>query len=174
MSEGGLATKWKIFRAVNYVQVLAGAGLVITIVVRTSSYSFDNLQGALFFLLFTVGFSIFTANGLSNIYLIERFLPDQLPPRAALRANLVFYILQLILSVLLIIGTIAAFVDVLDRRSYDDAVPFVILSAFTTLCCTSIPIWFLQVRLRRTLKKNHYNSFDQFLGGAEEETGEEL
>lgn len=163
MTIPALATKWKVFRIVNYLQILGGVSMVVVIIVRTWSYSFDSPDNLFYFLLTTISFSIFAVNSLSNVYLIEKFLPDQLPSRSASRFNLVLYVIQVILCVLLILLTIFAFVETAEKRRLGDAFAIMVLLVLIILSITSSIICFLQPQLRSTIKRNYYSAFDEFL-----------
>ena len=149
--------KWNVFRLVCYLQIAASTGFLIFFLMRRPwPLRFEDLTDLLLTLLFVLVCCTYTANGLSNLYLIERFLPDQLPSKRAFRLNMLLYVMIIISSAMVILVTFVLYVD-------EDGKPDLPLLMITTLSVTSILVWFLQPDLRNTLRRNYYRAFDQFL-----------
>lgn len=163
MKSPGKSFKWIFFRIINYIHIVVGLFIIILSIIGNWPLRFAGVAEFLGFLLALLAFGIFLANGLSNLYLIERFFPDQLPPGAASRFNLITYILLIIISSILIILLFAIIFSSVDGSGASDDFPLVAWIFFSLLVVTSIPLWFLQPNLRSTLKKNYYTTFDQFL-----------
>lgn len=156
--------KWIFFRVLNYIQIVVG--LFIIVVVNISNWSFDSADISYFIAM--LAFGVFVANGLSNIYLVERFFPNQMPTLTASRFNLVTYILLIIVSSLTILVTFAMFFSMSESGVTPNDYQYTALWLLISLSATSIPLWFLQIQLRTTLKRNQYAVFDQFLENEEE------
>jgi hypothetical protein len=155
--------KWIFFRVINYLHIVIGLFIIVMSIISNWPLRFVGVAEFFGFLLAMLGFGIFVANGLSNLYLVERFFPDQLPPGSASRFNMLTYILLIIFSSLLIILVFALLFSSLDDAGTENAFPLVAWIFLVSLVSTSIPLWFLQPNLRSTLKKNYYTNFDQFL-----------
>lgn len=155
--------KWIFFRIINYLHIVAGFFTIVLAIIGNWPLRFADIAYFLGFILALLLFCVFIANGLSNLYLLEKHYPDQLPSRTASRINLVMYILLIIVSAITII---IFFAGLFSRYDYDDpenGFPLSALVFFGSFGVTSIPIWFLQIQLRRTLKRNYYTAFDEFL-----------
>lgn len=163
MKSPGKSFKWIFFRVINYLHIIAGLLIIVLSIIGNWPLHFTGVAEFIGFLLALLAFGIFAANGLSNLYLLEKFFPDQLPPKAASRFNLITYILLIIISSIMIIFLSAQFFSSLDSAGSSDAFPFIAWIFFGSLAATSISLWFLQPNLRSTLKKNYYTTFDQFL-----------
>ena len=154
--------KWIFFRVINYIQIVVAVFIIVLIIIGTLTSGFTGAADVFLFILPMLTFGTFIANGLSNLYLIEKFYPNQLPSKATSRFNMVTYILLIIFSLLLIIATFADFFTT-DIENSDNTFPLLSQVVFGFLGLTSIPIWFLQMQLRATLKRNYYMAFDEFL-----------
>jgi hypothetical protein len=163
MNSPGKKFKWIIFRILNYIHVVVGFFVVLFAVVGNWPLHFSGIEEVLGFLLAVIAFGIFVANGLSNLYLVEKFYPDQLPPRTTSRFNLTMYVLMIIVSSVLTIAMFAILFQAFDSYDSDITFSIVALVILGSLVVTSIPLWFLQAGLRSTLKRNYYTTFDQFL-----------
>lgn len=162
MKSSARSFKWIIFRILNYIQVVVAFFIIIFAVIGNWPLRFSDIEEVLGFLLAVVAFGIFIANGLSNLYLVEKCYPNQLPSRAGSRFNITMYVLMIIVSSLLTIVSFASLFQIFD--SYEsDTFSVITLVILGSLVATSIPIWFLQANLRSTLKKNYYTTFDLFL-----------
>src|SRR5690349_15142069 len=98
--------KWKIFRVLCYLQVAAALSIIGFIVITTWavwSLSSSEWEGTAWIMAAILIFFMLAANGFSNLYLLEKFLPDQHPPRRASRLNLVLYILSFV-AIFTIVG----------------------------------------------------------------------
>ena len=155
--------KWIFFRIINYLHIVAGFFTIVLAVIGNWPLQFTDFAVFLGFMLALLVFCVFIANGLSNLYLLEKHYPDQLPSRAASRFNLVMYILLIIVSAIMIITLFAGLFARYDNENAEDLFPLSALLFFGSFGVTSIPIWFLQMQLSRTLKRNYYTAFDEFL-----------
>ena len=88
MKSSAKGFKWIMFRILNYIQIVVGFFVIVFAVIGNWPLRFSSIEDVLGFLLAVVAFGIFVANGLSNLYLIEKCFPDQLPSKAATRFNL--------------------------------------------------------------------------------------
>lgn len=163
MRSPGKSFKWIFFRIVNYIHIVVGLLIIALSFIGNWPLHFYGVAEFIGFILAMLAFGIFVANGLSNLYLVERFFPDRLPPVATSRFNFVTYILLIIISSILIIFLFALFLSNLETGDPEDRFPLIAWTLFGSLVAASIPLWFLQPNLRRTLKRNYYNTFDQFL-----------
>jgi hypothetical protein len=155
--------KWIFFRVINYLHIVAGFFVIVVAIIGNWPLRFTDISLFLGFFLALLVFCVFIANGLSNLYLLERHYPDQLPSRVASRFNLVMYILLIIVSSVMIIIFFGGLFSRYNSDDAEDAFPFVALVFFGSFGAASIPVWFLQIQLRRILKRNYYTAFDEFL-----------
>lgn len=163
MKSRAKSIKWIFFRIINYLHIVAGFFVIVLAIIGNWPLRFTDFASFLGFMLALLVFCIFIANGLSNLYLLEKHYPDQLPSRTASRFNLVMYILLIIVSSIMIIILFAGLFSRYDNDNAEDIFPFVALLFFGSFGVISIPIWFLQMQLRSTLKRNYYTAFDEFL-----------
>ncbi len=163
MNSAAKSFKWIFFRIINYLHIVAGFFTIVLAIIGNWPLRFSDISVFLGFILALLVFCIFIANGLSNLYLLEKHYPDQLPSRTTSRFNLVMYILLIIVSAIMIIILFAGLLERYDSEAAEDAFPLVALWFFGSFGITSIPIWFLQMQLRGTLRRNYYTAFDEFL-----------
>lgn len=155
--------KWIFFRIINYLHIVAGFFTIVLAIIGNWPLRFTDFAVFLGFFLALLVFCVFIANGLSNLFLLEKHYPDQLPSRTASRFNMIMYILLIIVSAIMIITLVAGLITRYDNENAEDLFPLSALLFFGSFGVTSIPVWFLQMQLRRTLKRNYYTAFDEFL-----------
>src|SRR5688572_28008411 len=152
MRSSSKSFKWIMFRILNYIQIVVGFFVIVFAVIGNWPLRFSNIEDVLGFLLAVAAFGIFVANGLSNLYLIEKYFPDQLPSKAVSRFNLTMHVLMIIVSSLLTIVLFAGLFQTLESEGSDITFSAIAMVIIGSLVATSIPIWFMQGNLRGTLK----------------------
>ena len=172
MKSPGKSFKWIFFRIINYIHIIVGLFIIVLSIIGSWPLDFAGVAEFIGFLLALLAFGVFAANGLSNLYLLEKFFPDQLPPKPASRFNLITYILLITISSILTISFIVLFFQNLEGSISEETFPLIAWIFYGSLIATSIPVWFLQPNLRNTLKRNYYTTFDQFLENDEVPEGE--
>lgn len=161
-----LPTKWKIFRALNFVHIATVTIWLITILYQNWT-RLDDLVHDWSFVLFALLFPIILiANGLFNANLLEKFYPDQLPGVRFLTLHKVLYFIFLGVVGCCIYGSIFLYYELFSHEPYRErmnaeAVFYILL--VTAATATGIPITYFQVSLRKTIRRNFNLSMDRFL-----------
>jgi hypothetical protein len=157
--------KWKIFRVICYLQVAAALSILGLMVVLSWPFSFLsslNSEGSAWIMGTFLTFAAIGANAFSNLYLLEKFLPDQHPPPAAFKLNLILYVLSII-AICLIVGVILYLRYEFAVYEQSVRLPTFPMGMLTILVVTAIPVWIFQPLLRNKLNKNARLVTDSFL-----------
>ena len=161
-----LPVRWKIFRVVSYIHmtftaVITALGVAAIFGTSFNYRSFEQI--IVLFLLFLVPVSLL-ANSSINLFLLDRYFPDRLPGKALRRFSVILFILALLSDLAVLLVAIFGFADELSRSSDQlDVVGIVAASAIAAIGLTGAYILWLQVSLRKLIRRNHELVFDNFL-----------
>jgi len=160
-----MSLKWKIFRIVNYLMLV-----LVTTIMGFGTFHFikDNQPTPaeiFYFIAFALGGIALIANHCSNIYLLEKFYPNE-----ELSRNHLLVISFILLSACLIIGflTITYLITFFEAVVYaikTDKIltrPVIAAFLFGMILLLCYYIFWMQVALRKTIQRNHAGFYASF------------
>jgi fumarate reductase subunit D len=157
--------KWKIFRIANYFILLIS--LAIT-GVGTYFFIGSNLNSAdvFYFIIFAAGGLVLIINYSINIFLLERYYPDGELPASLLMLNTIVLLLSCLTVGFLTLVFAVEFYDVVlapkyNRGLFSRAGMFSLL--FGMILLTTYYIFWMQVALRKTIRRNRQSLYSAFL-----------
>jgi hypothetical protein len=160
-----MSLRWKIFRIANYFILLLA--LAIT-GVGTYFFIGSNLNSAdvFYFIIFTIGGLVLITNYSINIFLLERYYPDGELPASLLTFNTIVLLLSCLAVGFLTLVFAVEFYDVVlapkyTRGLFSRAGIFSLISGMILLI--TYYIFWMQVALRRTIRRNRQSLYSAFL-----------
>src|SRR5215831_11094335 len=110
--------KWKLFRIANYFQAALGLGISGFVIYDFGLRDSGNIPISLLVITFPLSL---VSNSIINIYLLEKYFPENMFARGLSRASRVFFVLSLItLALLLALAIFALTVLFFINRSVAD------------------------------------------------------
>lgn len=157
--------KWKIFRIANYLILLIS--LAIT-GVGTYFFIGSSLNSAdvFYFIIFAAGGLVLILNYSINIFLLERYYPDGELPGSLLMLNTIILLLSCLAVAFLTLVFAVEFYDIVlaprySRGLFSRAGMFSLL--FGMILLTTYYIFWMQVALRKTIRRNRQRLYSAFL-----------
>ena len=157
--------KWKIFRIANYLILLIS--LAIT-GVGTYFFIGSSLNSAdvFYFIIFAAGGLVLILNYSINIFLLERYYPDGELPGSLLMWNTIILLLSCLAVGFLTLVFAVEFYDIVlaprySRGLFSRAGMFSLL--FGMILLTTYYIFWMQVALRKTIRRNRQRLYSAFL-----------
>jgi hypothetical protein len=159
-----LPVKWKIFRIANYLHIAGVATMGLYILYAfTSSFGTVSTEDLVFLVLFICGIGILLANSIISLHLLERCYPDKQYSNELNVASIFIIIIAFLLILLLLIAFYFGFqATFLENRS-PDLLGLILLTIIGTTIITGFYSCWLQLVLKKTLKKNYKLSVENFL-----------
>jgi hypothetical protein len=158
--------KWKIFRVANYLLLITA--LAITVFVTyyfwgESTWAADEI---FYFFLFVAGGIVLMANYSLNIYQLERYYPAEEPTEhVQVLIAIVLFVSCLVISLITILWCTELF-GVLNGPVYDEPVftrARIVALAFGMILLVAYYVLWMQVALRKTIRRNHIAVYTKFL-----------
>ena len=157
-----LPLKWKIFRVLNYLQLILSIG-VIGLIVYSSSMTRRGLDDSTAFTyIFMSAFLVLAASAVLNIYITNRNFPDK--PLIGF-SNTLHYIF-LILAVTINIGLFILLIIGIRDTSENDNIPnsvWVVLSIFILIWLTNFWVIVNQFQIKPYIRKNYQSNFSTLI-----------
>jgi hypothetical protein len=161
-----LPLKWKIFKIINSLYLASCLGILgfscYNISLRVMSYG---PMEVLIFSLFLLCFLVFSANCIYNLYMLEKLYPDNYNKRPK-KLSRIFLTLNLIILSLLFLFFLYGLSEELrnlNKRRHNDNIGIWILLVLFILISFGVYITWLQIILRKTIRRNFESSMDNFL-----------
>lgn len=164
-----LPLKWKIFRIVSYLHmtstIIVGASMLYFMLseVSISASSTEDAIGLIILILTTTAL---LANSSVNMYLLERFYPDKQPGKQLGNFSRVLFILCIPIS-LFVLGTAGLLLNELISQKHTDLsqnLPgYAATIVMTIIGVTGFYILWIQVSLRKAIRRNYEASINKFL-----------
>jgi succinate dehydrogenase hydrophobic anchor subunit len=157
-----LPLKWKIFKVINYLILLAAVGIIgFSLFNIIRHFESNSVSDLLVFGLELLIPLILAINSTINLYVIDRGFPDNYA-KTVRKASNVFLVLTIIILVFLFPVFVYIIIDALrmanSEVAYDkDEIWFLI--AFFFLICLVIYICHMQIVLGNTIRDNFEKSF---------------
>jgi hypothetical protein len=148
--------KWKIYRVLNYIQ-LVYAGCVVLIILFL--FIKNGFPEDYTFLLIPAGFLVMAANNYCNLFIFSRYFPNKLIPSKLVKLNIASFIASIVYCVGLIILIIAGTRDEFsekNRHSFSEGK--IALGIFFLMLAQWVYILYMQTRLRLVIRSQHYLS----------------
>lgn len=161
-----MPVKWKIFRLANYLLLLVSLGFTVLV---TYFFFVNNRISAtefLYFILFVSGALILVTNYSINIFLLERYYPDnEISKRFAMLITIVLSLSSVTIAFLTLIYTVEIYTAFQSPYFRQRLLPraIVVASAFGMILLISYYIFWMQVALRKTIQKNRQKLYTAFL-----------
>lgn len=158
-----MALKWKILKAVSYIHLAAAVVLIFLYFYLRWPLRFNDTfdMGMFCFMIIIIIISI--AYSLLHLYLLERKLPARTfskPHNTWGNVLSVFFYLAFLIYLIASVGAAVQRV----KASYETPSIYIMpLILFGTLVISGIPLLWLPVKLRRTIKRNEKLKFESFL-----------
>jgi hypothetical protein len=156
-----LPVRWKIFRLVNYLQLIST--LAMLGMFGYTYLSFSRGEGMGYFLLFCLAFILVIVNNCFNVHIMHRYYPDKSlsPGKETLLVLLVIFYGLITIGMLFvtIYGISEMTTPGYTSNQYDWIVLFIVI--FETL--GGIYIFIMQVMLPGLLKRNNRQQVEQLL-----------
>jgi len=161
-----LPLKWKIFRAFNYIYLVISLITIVCIIyalikqppAATTTIIISNTLCIFCPLIFAINCTI-------NIYLLEKCYPEGYRKKLH-KTALIFEILWWIVLALILLGFIVGIIEEFGDPETDDPTDksglWVLLLLFMLLS-TGIYLCWMQIALRKTIRRNFENAMDNFL-----------
>ena len=155
--------KWKIFYALNFVLSIPSFVCLLFLLinffnnhVRQTNYTIAILS--------LCGFFMITVNGFLNIYTLQRFFPDKLLPAGLKTINILSLILNIVISIALLIITIAGAIDEFgDSYYYRDSTGRIIVIALFFFWGVQVVVLIMQGVLPAAISHNHRESIHSLI-----------
>jgi hypothetical protein len=159
-----MPVKWKIFSVINFIMSVSALGLTILLIIGLSNIknyrSEDYLWGSVF------GFACLaiTLNDFLNVYIMQRFFPDQLISPVVKGLNR----LSLIINLLVVGGMIVLCVSVANdlfagsSRDSDHRAIIVFIVTCSALVIQAV-ILVVQMRLPRLITRNNQERMNSLI-----------
>lgn len=162
-----LPLKWKIFRIMIYLHMTGTAFLAVVAIAGIlqsgiRSFSIENLLMSLLFMCVPI---VLLSNSSINLLLLERYYPHRLPGKVLVRFNNTFFVLSTVIVLLLLVSTAGVFIEFFSEDNRGRYSTFSTLYALTlaVITLTGGYIVWCQVNLRRTIRRNHDATINNFL-----------
>ncbi|MHA4845559.1 hypothetical protein ACX0G7_15400 [Flavitalea antarctica] len=157
--------KWKIFRIANYLILLISLSITG---VGTYFFIGSSLNSAdvFYFIIFAAGGLVLILNYSINIFLLERYYPDGELPGSLLMWNTIILLLSCLAVGFLTLVFAVEFYDIVlaprySRGLFSRAGMFSLL--FGMILLTTYYIFWMQVALRKTIRRNRQRLYSAFL-----------
>jgi len=160
-----LPFKWQLFRALNYLYIIADLGILAILADRFTNQSYYSPVEFLSLAIVTTGFLILGSNCGINLFILYKYYPDQLPSKAIIKWTITLLVLSIIFAAFLFFVTTALVIEAIDR-GFNDTInikQMIALPLLSIISLTSLPVFLLQVALRKLIRWNYNAGIDQFL-----------
>lgn len=161
-----MPVKWKIFRVISYLHIAAAMAILLFLIYATWEIRLNSLNDVLTFSLFILLALIYVANSLINLFLLERYYPDQRPGKTLHIWNWIFYVLFIILLGLSIVVAYFTTMEMMRFASqygrYSMHRQLMLVAILWAICLTGIPITIYQPVLRNAILHNYRKTMDSF------------
>jgi len=157
-----LPLKWKVFRVLNYLQLIFAIG-VIGLIIYSSSITRRGLDdGSAFTYLFIASFILMAASAILNIYITNRNFPDK--PLASYTNTLHYFFLLfgIIINISLFILLIIGVRDTYNNEYVPGSVWFV-LSIFILIWLINFWVIINQFQVKPFIRKNYQSNFSSLI-----------
>ena len=161
----GIPPKWQFFRITNYLHIVAASGILVVMITIIKSVVFFGTHTLLLFIFSAAGILILLANSVINLLLLEKYYPDKLPGKILLKLHTVLLIFSILFSSLIIFITAAQLPEVISPETDNpmQIVQKIIFIFYFIISLTSLPVYLLQIRMRKLLRWNYDSEIDRFL-----------
>ena len=158
--------KWKIFRFINFIH--AGSSIAVFLILLWDFHvtPIKNIFYQLIFVFLCLLSLSPAVNGCFNIYLIEKSFPDKDISKRLRRVTLLFLVVDIIVILLMLTLFVFAFSVIISpeyRRNPVAYRGYLTLGILFITISTGLYIFWMQIILRRTIRRNFIKSFDSFL-----------
>ncbi len=112
---------------------------------------------------------VLLSNSSINLVLLERYYPDRLPGKVLVRFSNTLFVLSTVVVLLMLAATASVFVNLFGAESRSRYSTFSTLYALSlaTITLTGCYIVWCQISLRKTIRRNHDATINNFLAGDE-------
>lgn len=159
-----LPTKWKIFRFICYLHVAAAVGMLFYFFLQKRGRYFEDSFDTIMSVIYLLCMVILISNALLNTLMLERYYPSRKPGNALNAWHMVLFVLVIIILSFLTFAITMILIDTINDsgRAMNNNQQF-FLAIYYMVLLTGVPMCFLQVSLRRTIRRNHQREMDDFL-----------
>ena len=140
-----MPVKWKIFRFINYFQVLFTTAILVLLAIAYSSGG--NFESPGWILVFVFIFLVIMANCFFNLHLMSRYFPDQPLPTIKERTATFFLIIFILITAAGLLICIAGVISESSEREPVDNSGLIALGIFSFYCIINLLILILQAGL---------------------------
>lgn len=150
-----MPVKWKIFFGLNLALAISSL-IFLALLIINSINSIQAGEETFYFILFITALFVMTLNGFLNIFLLQRFYPDNSIPAGVKGLNLVSWILTTLTTIGLMLVCYYAAPEVFNERNKGrdtgGKIAFIILLFVLIIQAT---VLIMQVQLPRLIKRNN-------------------
>lgn len=165
-----LPLKWRIFRVISYLHMVLALvmGVYTLYMVLSNSIrirSTDDILAVSFLVIFSASL---LGNSSINLYLLEKFFPDKVPGKKIRIFSGILYVLSSIAILFVLIGVVSIVYDISSKKytySFQYVMMYLVVSAIAILGLTGCYILWVQVSLRKSIRRNYEASLNNFLAG---------
>ena len=156
--------KWKLFRILSYLQAGAALCFLGFVAIHINEFYLDKPYKLLQFILFVLGFIMLLSNACINLFWLERYFPNNLPGKVAIKLSIVLFIFSIIFTVVVTsLNTIQFLLFIEGEEINVDGENIFITICAAIITLVAVPVFILQVSLRKLLNRNYHQTFEQFL-----------
>lgn len=157
--------KWKIFRIGNYVHLLCLV-IFIPLVIAAYSTSYEAEVIVVYWVAF-ITIAILMANSIINLVILEKYYPEKLPGKKLVISSKILLGFTLLLLLLMAISAGFAFYEEFIAGPVDEEDTYhvvkTLLLVYMLAIITGVYISWLQVALRKTIRRNFEMGIASFL-----------
>ena len=161
-----ISSRWKIFRIANFIQLLYSLAFLLIIIVTFFKKGFPELS---FFVLFPVGLFMMMFNNYVNLYILRKYFPDKLPGSDLKSLNTILFILSILFCILLTALTIWGSIEEFSSENLHDHSGKIVLLTCVLALVNWIYILYMQRKMLRMIRKEHYRSINTIINSIGQE-----
>jgi hypothetical protein len=156
-----LPLKWKIFRILNYIQLIFSIG-VIGLTVNSSTKGRSDPDDSIYTYIFLGSFGVIAASSILNIYITGRNFPDKPLSGFSNSFHYVFLVLGLIQNLALLFLLIAGTVDLYNSNDMPPSMVIMLL-IFYLIWLINLLVIIYQFQIKPYIRKNYQSSFSNLI-----------